>query len=134
MDEPYGLDVGTPECSTAVSGLAGLVAKLAGLDGVSLDEQDRRHVCGYPFRGFGNAVFGMYPPVFDARCTCDSPNPDDYTSGDHAFGCQLNGPNFHCGDVVIRWYKTIGRGMTVNRPVTREELAELFRRCDESLA
>lgn len=43
-------------------------------------------------------------------------------------------PNFQCGDIEIRWYKYIGRGMSVNRAVTREEIEVIFRKCCESLA
>ena len=42
-------------------------------------------------------------------------------------------PNFKCGDVEIRWYKYLGRGMSVNRQVTREELTEIFQKCKDSL-
>lgn len=43
-------------------------------------------------------------------------------------------PNFQCGDLEIRWYKYIGRGMSVNHAVTRQELEEIFRKCRESIA
>lgn len=42
-------------------------------------------------------------------------------------------PNFKCGDIEIRWYKYLGRGMSVNRQVTKEELTEAFQKCRDSL-
>ena len=42
-------------------------------------------------------------------------------------------PNFKCGDVEIRWYKYLGRGMSVNRQITKEELTEIFQKCTDSL-
>jgi hypothetical protein len=38
-------------------------------------------------------------------------------------------PNFKCGDVEVRWYKWLGRGTSANRPVTPDEIADLFSRC-----
>lgn len=43
-------------------------------------------------------------------------------------------PNFKCGDLEVRWYKYIGRGMSVNRAVTRRELESIFRHCRQSIA
>lgn len=52
---------------------------------------------------------------------------------DHDPRCPEVRPNFKCGDVEVRWYKYIGRGMTVNRDVSRDEWRALFARCFDSL-
>lgn len=51
----------------------------------------------------------------------------------HTFDCRVVAPNFKCGDLEIRWYKYIGRGMSVNREITREELRQIFSRCRRSI-
>ncbi len=43
-------------------------------------------------------------------------------------------PNFKSGSVEFRWYKYLGRGMSVNRQVTEEVLTEIFQRCKDSLS
>jgi len=50
----------------------------------------------------------------------------------HAPECGVIRPNFKCGDLEIRWYKYLGRGMSANRPFTRDELRGIFRKCRES--
>lgn len=52
----------------------------------------------------------------------------------HSPTCRVVLPNFRCGDVEVRWYKYIGRGMSVNREVSREEWREVFARCFASIA
>lgn len=52
---------------------------------------------------------------------------------DHQPNCSAARPNFKCGDVEVRWYKYIGRGMTANRELSRAEWRELFARCAASL-
>ena len=51
----------------------------------------------------------------------------------HSPDCRLVLPNFRCGDITIYWYKNIGRGMSCDREVTRQELEDMFQRCFESL-
>jgi len=41
--------------------------------------------------------------------------------------------NFAWRDVRVSWYKYLGRGMTINRDVTDEEVAEMLRECIEEL-
>lgn len=65
-------------------------------------------------------------------CTCGA--EDVWVeSATHASDCREVLPNFRCGDLEIRWYKYIGRGMSANRKVTGEELQRVFRRCRQSL-
>lgn len=66
-------------------------------------------------------------------CTYDAEWSAWRSANDHAPDCKEVIPNFRCGDIEIRWYKYIGRGMSVNRPVTQEELMAAFKRCRESL-
>jgi hypothetical protein len=66
---------------------------------------------------FENEVFSMR-----AYCWCDGDR--------HPDGCP---PNFKCGDFEVRWYKYLGRGSSMNRNIGAEELAEIERRCMESL-
>lgn len=51
----------------------------------------------------------------------------------HADDCREVLANFKYGDIEIRWYKYIGRGMSVNREVSRGELRQVFRKCRQSL-
>lgn len=69
------------------------------------------------------------------HCDCPRQQELEQFAGEnsHAPQCPAILPNFRCGDLEIRWYKYIGRGMSVNRQVTREELQGVFRRCEESL-
>lgn len=68
-------------------------------------------------------------------CTCGFAESEAawYESHPHASDCREVLPNFRYGDLEIRWYKYIGRGMSVNREVTREELRRIFRKCRQSL-
>jgi len=52
---------------------------------------------------------------------------------DHKPTCSEVRPNFKCGDVEVRWYKYIGRGMSVNRELSRAEWRDIFARCAASL-
>lgn len=52
----------------------------------------------------------------------------------HDPSCRIVMPNFRCGAVEVRWYKYIGRGMSVNREVSRSEWRDIFARCEESLS
>jgi len=68
---------------------------------------------------------------------CDCPHGkawhEWWTTHWHKSDCPIERPNFKCGDIEICWYKYIGRGMSVNRSVTKPELKEMFRRCFASL-
>jgi len=69
------------------------------------------------------------------HCTCglDAEYAAWRSANDHAHDCREVLPNFRCGDIEIRWYKYIGRGMSVNRPVTRRELVKAFAKCRQAL-
>ncbi|MEW6016449.1 MAG: hypothetical protein AB1760_00080 [Pseudomonadota bacterium] len=60
----------------------------------------------------------------DCICEGDTVNPD----------CRACKPNFKFKDIEIRWYKHPGRGMSVNRPVKREELEIAFDRIRRMIA
>ncbi len=112
---------------------------------------------------FKNEVFEMHPQYYDGctcgfhtrerlwlgehvhagSCGLDPGEPcscgveDAYREwrkgNNHDSNCRLIIPNFKCGDVEITWYKYIGRDMTVNRPVARDELKQIFKKCRRSL-
>ena len=42
-------------------------------------------------------------------------------------------PNFRCGDLEVRWYKYVGRGMSMNRPIDANAFFVLIDRCVESV-
>lgn len=69
---------------------------------------------------------------------CDCPHQQAWkqfaSENSHDEECPTVLPNFRRGSIEIRWYKHIGRGMSINRKVTKEELQEAFRRCRQSLA
>jgi len=78
---------------------------------------------------FKNATFEMCP---DLDCGCGA--VDDPETDHHSTGCAVLAPNFRCENVVIGWHEKICTNMTSNRPdITREELAAVFRCCQESL-
>lgn len=52
----------------------------------------------------------------------------------HSPDCRVVLPNFRCEDVEVRWYKYIGRGMSVNREVPRAEWRDIFAKCFASIA
>lgn len=37
--------------------------------------------------------------------------------------------NFKCGDVEVSWYKYLGRGTSVNKQLSNDEIADLFYTC-----
>ena len=43
-------------------------------------------------------------------------------------------PDFVCGNIQIKWYKHIGRGMEINRRVSFNELCDMFNKCRDSLS
>lgn len=42
-------------------------------------------------------------------------------------------PNFQVDDIKVRWYKWVGRGMTINKEIEKEEWFDLIDQCIESL-
>lgn len=73
--------------------------------------------------GHGKHLDEAVGPDFELRsyvwdeCSCDGQGT-----------CKACLPNFRVGDIEIRWYKHPGRGMSVNRPVTRAEMERAFDR------
>ena len=69
---------------------------------------------------------------------CDCPRQKAWeqfaSKNNHDEKCPTVLPNFRCGSIEMRWYKHIGRGMSISCKVTKEELQEAFRRCRQSLA
>jgi len=51
----------------------------------------------------------------------------------HDPSCGEVRPNFRCGDVEVRWYKYIGRGMSTNSELSRDEWRGVFAVCRASL-
>jgi len=42
-------------------------------------------------------------------------------------------PNFKCRDFEVRWYKYLGRGMEINRPITANEFFDMLQDCLKSI-
>lgn len=65
--------------------------------------------------------------VFEIRafvwCCCD------YDSFDENCNCNL--PNFKIGDFEVRWYKRMGRGMSMNKDINANEFFKLIDKCLE---
>ena len=85
--------------------------------------------------GFQNKVFELYVRGKAPRCTCfDEPtddHPDDVLA--HNPDCPQARPNFRCGDLQIWWFRCIGQAMSANQLISRTELRQVFRRCQDSL-
>lgn len=80
--------------------------------------------------GYADAPNGM---AVHCDCGVDQTYAEWRMDHDHASNCREVLPNFKCGDLEIRWYKYISRGMSVNREVSREELRQIFRKCRKSI-
>lgn len=80
--------------------------------------------------GYADAPNGM-------AVHCDCGVHEEYAAwrndNNHASDCREAIPNFKCGDLEIRWYKYIGRGMSINREVSRAKLRRIFRKCRQSI-
>lgn len=72
-----------------------------------------------------------------ARCTCDHRTRWEIWSAenDHDASCPLVRPNFlhKATGFSIRWYKYIGRSMTVNHEISFDEWREIYNECRDSL-
>ena len=42
-------------------------------------------------------------------------------------------PNFQCGDFEVRWYKYLGRGMSMNKSLDANEFFDIIDRCIKSV-
>jgi hypothetical protein len=87
--------------------------------------------------GFRNEVFELRP-YYWGDCTCGFEDQEDQPAESrqmqgHKTDCLVIAPNFRCGDIEIRWYKHIGRGMNGSRLLTYAELEEAFHRCHQSI-
>ena len=51
----------------------------------------------------------------------------------HKEDCPIVLPNFRCGELVVRWYKVIGRSMSVDKIMGKDEIKRLFDLCENSL-
>ena len=74
-------------------------------------------------------------PGVAVHCDCGTLRAWRKWRGNHGHdsACRVVLPNFRCGDVSIHWYKYIGRGMSVNREVSRAEWRDIFARCFDSI-
>lgn len=101
-----------------------------------INPDDQAHGClggewGYG-QDFKNDVFEMHPYYWG---DCDCGAEKSWVEKDtHEFTCSTVRPNFRYQDIEIRWYKYIGREMTISREVTRQELIAMFRKCFASVA
>lgn len=78
-----------------------------------------------------------YPDGSAIHCTCRY--QADYAKwrkdNNHSTKCLTVKPNFlhKASGYEVRWYKYIGRGMSANREITRDQWREIFRACQDSL-
>lgn len=72
-----------------------------------------------PFRNTGNEF------------VCDTFEVHAYYWGDDEK--EIERPNFKCGDIEIHWYKHVGRGCTINKPITPETAIKMYNKCVEAL-
>jgi len=80
---------------------------------LTYDEYDRKS----PFRNTGNKFSNE---TFEVHAySWDEEVPQPY--------------NFKYKDIIISWYKWLGRGTTINREVTPEEAIEMFDECMKSI-
>lgn len=102
------------------------------LDSEEMDFDDRYDVltAWAKENGYSDAPAGMA-----LYCDCGFDEEYAHWREDHNHDPECNEvrPNFRCGDVEASWYKYIGRGMSVNRALTRAEWKLLFRGCVASL-
>ncbi len=62
------------------------------------------------------------------KCVCGA--ADGWVERDECdVTCRTMQPNFKCGDFEVRWYKYLGRGMSMNRVVDANEFFELIDKC-----
>jgi len=107
-------------------------ARLVELTQAIFEKTDDKEEMGFGLVGsydygidFRNNVFSMFPYYWGDTCA----EEDKECDGE----CLDSRPNFKCGAVEVNWYKYIGRGMSVNRPVSRKEWRDIFNKCFKSL-
>lgn len=71
----------------------------------------------------------------DAECICGQEKNEAAweRANPHEPDCHLVLPNFQCGNFDLRWYKYIGRGMAVSKPLPFAALEAMFNKCRESI-
>jgi len=47
--------------------------------------------------------------------------------------CPTKRPNFKCEDLEVSWYKYLGRGMSMNKPIDANDFFELIDKCMDSM-
>ncbi len=98
--------------------------------GTAFDKLDGLMIKWAKANGFASAPRGM---AVHCDCAVDGAYQLWRAENDHASDCCVILPNFRCGDLEICWYKYIGRGMSINQEVSREQLRGVFRRCRSSI-
>jgi hypothetical protein len=68
-----------------------------------------------------------------ADCRCDGAWDDDWTDDKCTCGYVPQLYNFKYKDIEVSWYKYLGRGMSMNRKVTNDEVKQLLSDCLKSL-
>lgn len=51
----------------------------------------------------------------------------------HAIDCPVYVPNFKCGNFEVRWYKYMGRGMSMNQDIDANDFFKIIEQCLESV-
>ena len=82
---------------------------------------------GYSYK---NDTFEAHSYWWGEDCAC----PEDAEGESlHRSECEIVRPNFRWEDVEISWYKWLGRGTTINKPITPERAVEMYNACISSL-
>jgi hypothetical protein len=93
----------------------------------------------YQYTPFDNAGEQFKNEVFEcnayswAECQCDGAWDDDWTDDKCTCGHIPQTYNFKYKDFEVSWYKYLGRGMSMNRPITQGEMADILSDCLSSL-
>jgi hypothetical protein len=78
-----------------------------------------------------------YPEGSAVHCTCDFRDRWNafLEENDHDASCRITKPNFRHKklDFEVNWYKYIGRGMSMNKPLDKKALRGIFRECFKSI-
>lgn len=84
--------------------------------------------------------FGLPMTGCAVHCTCSYPKRFDVWFDAHKLGpdghepkCPAILPNFKCGDFEVRWYKYLGRGMSMNQDIDANSFFEIIDRCLDSV-
>ena len=97
----------------------------------------RWQACGFPASDdlleLGDTdEFDAAHPRPEWTCTCGAEN--GWAGREHHEPtCLSVRPNFKCGDFEVRWYKYLGRGMSMNQDIDANRFFELIDKCLESV-